>query len=108
MAFSDAADRVTAIVTVPTDSLTVDVAAANPMAGGASSSLMVIVAADFIPTTAPDGFRRTTWNDWSGSSIVSFTIGMVIVRVVWPGWNVTVPPAGLKSSPGVAVPPSRA
>src|SRR5205085_606640 len=64
---------------------------------GASLSTMVTVAVVGAPETAPTGFESTTWKVSAPSAKVSSMIGTVIVLVVSPAANWSVPTIVAKS-----------
>ena len=68
-----------------------------------SLSTIFTVAVDFVRVTpAGVGLLSTTVNVSSASDVLSSTIVTGIVFDVWPGANVSVPGASVKSVPSVA------
>ena len=88
------------VVPVPSSSTTFEI----EMVGGASSSTMVTVVVEGEPIVAPTGAESVMLKVSSASSSASFEMGMLIVWLVWPGPNVTVPVLATYSDPAMAEP----
>jgi hypothetical protein len=76
----------------------------GPTVMATSSLLIVTVAVDGVPSVAPVGADSATVNVSLASNTVSPMIGTLIVLLVSPAANVSVPEAAVKSLPDVAVP----